>query len=518
MRSPFATAVAAICAAVLLLLPCAGVARAGQRPFGQIRVSGIASGQVVQRDVDGRGNILIAGQVSPASGVSLEYRVMRRSQLVAGFDWSAIPVSGEGQWTTRIAGVPVGGPFRIELRLRDTAGDELDRREVGDVFIGDLWVLAGQSNMDGRGELADAETPSEMVRVLTLADTWQVAEDPLHWCYESVYPVYLSSYVSPTQRRPIDYAPRGAWPTWRPPDDMGTGLGISFGKQIHEASGVPVGLVVCSLGGTTLDQWSPSLKEQGARSLYGAMLARVAKCGGRVRGIVWYQGESDSYPTETARQYADKLASFVGSIRADLADEQLPFLVVQIGRQVISGEAAPDGRNLVREAQRLAAERIPHCGVTSAIDLSLSSAAHLDADGYKRIGRRLGKLALAVAYRDGRHWRGPTLKSVTVDKEQPDVIRVEYENVTGRLRAEPRVAGFSVRDQGGSRLAVNVLEATVDQAAGNVVRIRTISPVPEGATLWYGYGWDPHCNVVDDADMAAPAFGPIPLRPRDRTD
>ena len=36
-------------------------------------------------------------------------------------------------------------------------------------------------------------------------------------------------------------------------------------------------------------------------------------------------------------------------------------------------------------------------------------------------------------------------------------------------------------------------------------------PLPPGAKLWYGWGSDPYCNLVDDANMAAPVFGPMEI-------
>ena len=45
----------------------------------------------------------------------------------------------------------------------------------------------------------------------------------------------------------------------------------------------------------------------------------------------------------------------------------------------------------------------------------------------------------------------------------------------------------------------------------DAVILRLTGPVPEGAQLWYGWGFDPFCNLTDSLDMAVPVFGPIPL-------
>jgi sialate O-acetylesterase len=502
-----------VVASIVCLLALAAPARAADAPgWGRIVASGgITDRQVVQRGDDGKASISVSGSAHPAGGAELAYRVLRRGQTVDGFDWAVIPVSGDGAWKVNVNGLPTGGPFQFEFRLRDANGKELDRRDVDDVLVGDLWVLAGQSNMDGCGDLRDAEAPHEMVRDFNLADDWQVAEDPMHWCYEALYPVYLSSYVSPTERRPIPYAPRGPWPTWQRPEGQGAGLGIPFGKQIHRETGVPVGLILCSLGGTTMAQWSPDLKDKGGASMYGAMIARIAKVGGKVKGLLWYQGESDSYPADVSAKYGANLSRLIGAIRSDLNDPDMPAYVVQVGRQIVSPGADPHGRHLVREAQRLVTRDVPHTGVASAIDLRMSSGAHLDTDGYKRIGRRLANVALAKTYGVKRIAEGPTLDRVSVEGPKGDAIRITFANVNGKLAAPPRVSGFSIRTRDGSKELAYYLEAIIDPASPNSIVIHVGQPVPKDASLWYGHGWDPVCNVVDDQDMAAPAFGPIPL-------
>ena len=54
----------------------------------------------------------------------------------------------------------------------------------------DVWVLAGQSNMEGCGWLEGALQPDERVSVFSSAGAWGVAQDPLHWFWESITPVH----------------------------------------------------------------------------------------------------------------------------------------------------------------------------------------------------------------------------------------------------------------------------------------------------------------------------------------
>src|SRR6202023_1447306 len=74
----------------------------------------------------------------------------------------------------------------------------------------------------------------------------------------------------------------------------GSGLGLPFAVEMVARTGIPVGLVPCAHGGTSMDQWSPALKDREGDSLYGSMYRRFVAVGGRVRGVLWYQGESDA--------------------------------------------------------------------------------------------------------------------------------------------------------------------------------------------------------------------------------
>src|SRR5207247_10658549 len=98
--------------------------------------------------------------------------------------------SEAGAWSAALKAVPAGGAYRIELPVRDRGGRSLAAATVDDVLGGDLWLLAGQSNMQGAGLLENVEPPSYRVHSFDLADRWVVASEPLHRLLEAVDPVY----------------------------------------------------------------------------------------------------------------------------------------------------------------------------------------------------------------------------------------------------------------------------------------------------------------------------------------
>ena len=68
-----------------------------------------------------------------------------------------------GNGIFELSGIPVGGPYSMEL------SDDESKVELSEIYVGDLWLLGGQSNMDGTGEAvcADfeyAKNPSPKVR------------------------------------------------------------------------------------------------------------------------------------------------------------------------------------------------------------------------------------------------------------------------------------------------------------------------------------------------------------------
>ncbi len=69
--------------------------------------------------------------------------------------------------------------------------------------------------------------------------------------------------------------------------------------------------------------------------------------------------------------------------------------------------------------------------------------------------------------------------------------------------------GSSIRKDDGTEIPL-IFDAAVGPLKDTVI-LKLSGPIPEGAKLWYGYGLDPYCNLVDALDMAVPAFGPISL-------
>ncbi len=462
--------------------------------------AGLADYQVYQRDDGDQADIRFSGTCSLAGAVQLRGRVLDSRLFVTVVEWQKIAEIKSGRFTAVIAGVPVGGPFIVEVAAARSNGENISLLQRQNILVGDLWILAGQSNMQGVGELDRAETSSILVNSYGYDERWAVASEPLHWLLDSVDPVHQLGLTG----KALTDARLGM----KKNAQVGAGLGLAFAKAMVLATQVPVGLVPCAHGGTSMEEWDPAKKEAGGQSLYGSMYRRFAAVGGKVKGVLWYQGESDA-SAAAAPLYSRRMQNLLQAIRRDFKAPDLPFYYVQIGRFCISND---NGYwNDIREQQRSLAKSIPHTGLVAAIDLELDDLIHVSTDGLKRLGQRLANLALRDLFGRQDLASGPELDGVTLVPFRFSRFRLTFANCNGMLRSSGRVSGFTIRDSHGSDLHLIYKMAVAED--GRAIDLYLREAPPAGAMLWYGYGLDPLCTITDSRDMALPAFGPMAIDP-----
>jgi len=470
----------------------------------EIRItSGPADYQVLQRDAEQTAKISLNGTATgkKVDGKDIEARLLdARSAELPGFHWTRLGKILKQRsglvWSGELTGIPTGGPYRLEVRM---AGVDSSVVSIANLLVGDLWILAGQSNMEGHGDLLDVQAPSPMVRSFDMADRWRQAEEPLHTVVSAVDPVHwpLNAQNEPERlsgQQLEDYLANRK---------KGAGLGLAFAVEMATRTGVPIGLIPCAHGGTSMDQWNPAWKDREGESLYGSMYRRVEAAGGHVRGVLWYQGESDANP-KAEPGFREKFENLVKAIRADLNQPELPFYYVQIGRHIDPNNAAEWNR--VQLDQLRAEGEIPHSGMVAAIDLQMDDTIHVSTPDLKRLGRRLADLVSIDLFprlkNYGEMKRGPRPVEARLED---GVVKVSFAGVNGRLQSEGRISGFSIHDSKGTLLPV-IYKTRVDPAEASMVLLQVQGKLPPDAMLWYGFGKDPYCNVHDAADMAVPVF------------
>jgi len=379
----------------------------------------------------------------------------------------------------------------------------------------DLWVLAGQSNMQGAGVITRSYEPNPKVMVYDLGGEWIPAVPPTHRLLNSKAAIFkqllFKSDVTLTEQN---------WPQrvadFRVKPWGGVGPDLAFAESIAGATGRNIGLIPCAFGGTSMAQWSPADRDKGGASLYGNMLDRIREVGGQIKGILWYQGESDGGNPETAAAFEPTFLNIVDSIRRDTGKPDLPFIYVQISRYALENNNLAANWEIVREKQRLAAAKRRNLWVVPAIDLPLDDLIHIGTPGQERLGRRMAEVALTHVY--GLKGRGTPIDFVSCEiipsqEVLHHSLRVRFSGVTGRLQAAGRPTGFELRSDDPQRDGPMIYKIEFDPADPSAVILWYSKAITAPVRLYYGAGINPYVNLTDSLDMAVPAFGPIVIQP-----
>lgn len=458
---------------------------------------GLTNYQVLQANPEDKNFPIEVGGTCSGKG-TIEMRVM--GMVYEIMPWKEVGSADGSQWKATLADIPLGGPYCVELHLKNEAGEFTENTAIYDVLVGDLWILAGQSNMQAVGNIENTAEPSPLVHLYSMGYKWRIAKDPLHLLSESPDPVHSGNISSEEERAK------------RVKDEFngrkGAGLGLPFALEIVKRTGRPIGLIASAHGGTSMAQWDPALKDKGGESLYGSMYKQFQAAGGKVRGILWYQGESDA-AKEPEAIYKERMHKLISAFRNDLGNPELPFYYVQIGRFVTEGSDATYWNKIQNDQLELEKELLPG-GMVAGIDLALDDLIHVGTEGHKVLGYRLANLVERDMFK-GKVLSGPRPEKVErLTSPYGPQVKVTFSNVNGKLKSAGLPSGFTISSTPDSPVLPVIYKITLPENEPNSV-ILWITKMPEQAFLWYGRGHDPYCNIVDESNMAMPVFGPVPI-------
>ena len=380
----------------------------------------------------------------------------------------------------------------------------------------DIWVLAGQSNMDGCGRTPDTLTNPQIL-MLGLDNKWTVAKNPLHHIYDASAPAYALTIMDfpwfkemGVEKARLELEKKRAESKVHPIG--GIGPGIYFARHLFEQTGKPVGLIPCGIGGTTMEQWSPDRKPGGDSSLYGAMINRIKSVGKMIKGVIWYQGESEAMSGKT-KDYENDLLHLIASIRKVAGNPDLPVIIVQIGCFNIHNTSMDKTFEVIREIQRKVIKEKNIYMVTS-IDLPLDDWVHVSTEGHKRLGKRLAEIALTYVYNLKGHANQIDLESVKMQKDEitgSSCLLLHFSGITGSINCLGRPSQFELRVNGEPRYDFVVAKVELDPVdpAGLKLYLSGLPDVP--SQLVFGPAVNPYMNITDSFDNGIPAFGPIDI-------
>jgi hypothetical protein len=443
-------------------------------------IKGLAEGQVLQR-LGSRGATAEISIGSAEKGLPVLGTISGPRGALKGWKARQLGKSTGKAFTVTLPGIPAGGPYRLEIQI----GKE--KAKISQFFVGDVWVLAGQSNMEGVGDMAAPAKPHPLIRAFSMRREWVRAVDPVHLLAESPDKCHNGD----VQRTPEECA------KMRRTQNKGVGVGIFFAHEMMRRSGVPQGMIATAHGGTSMAQWDPAQGE-----MYPSMLASVRATGQPVAGLLWYQGESDTNPTD-AELYQDRMKKLVAATRRDFRLPKLPWVIVQLAR--FCAEGSSSSWNRIQELQRLLPNKIKNFETVSAIDLPLDDGIHISAKGFITLGSRL---AIAMQqFVGGAKLRPPQLAKVAaVESIYTPQVEVTFSSVAKGLKSAGEPAGFFLVDSDGKALP-SIYKTTLH---GNVARLHCTGLRP-GLYLHYGFGFLPHCNITDGRNLCLPVFGPVPI-------
>ena len=237
--------------------------------------------------------------------------------------------TSKGQFRCSVE-MPAGGWFRLEVRQR--SGDSVvAQTQIEHLGIGEVFVVTGQSNSANHGE--ELQKPQS---------GWVTTFDGTHW------------------RPALDPQPgaSGGGGSFLPP----------FGDALSRRLGVPVGLVACGIGATSVREWlpkgsrfpNPPTLTQRVRRLdsgewesdgaaFEGLVSRLTPLGpGGFRAVLWHQGESDANQADASRtlagaRYREYLSTVIQESRRRIGWEP-PWFVAQVSYHVPGDEASADIR------------------------------------------------------------------------------------------------------------------------------------------------------------------------------
>ena len=430
---------------------------------------------------------------------------------------------GDGQWSVQLEPLDAGGPFSLTIKGKNTI-------EFSDVLIGEVWVCSGQSNM---------------------AMAVNRANGPALEILSANYPqIRLISVPQVGTQEPQDDFD-GQWQVCSPETVADfSAVGFFFGRQLHQALGVPIGLIDNAWGGSACEAWvrrdllkadqeytelmqrweqteatydhekamaayreklkaweaagkKPSARPRPPRNaltnqhrpanLYNGVLKPIIGYG--IQGAIWYQGESNA---SRAYQYRKLFPLMIQSWRDEWGQGDFPFYWVQLAdfRDERPEPQESDWAEL-REAQTMTMSVLANTGEAVIIDIGEGRDIH--PRNKQEVGKRLAGWALAKDYGVDISCQSPTYKSM--EKVDGKIV-LTFDHVGSGLYTFDvnRPIGFAIA--GEDRKFV---WADAQLVGKDKVEVRC-DQVPDPVAVRYAWADNPVCNLQSRDGLPATPF------------
>lgn len=392
---------------------------------------------IIQRDADGFGRAGYEGTYQPVENTKVIVRVMREDDNFMAVPWQECETE-ENHWKTELV-IPEGGLYRVEVRLAYEHHYKNNTRDWAPLLacayhigVGDVFILAGQSNMSGYGRDPAYDPPQLGVHLYNNSGNWVLAAHPMFSVPEAES-IYSNN-----------------------DDCSSTSPGLSFGKLMQKNLNVPIGLVAAARGGSSLEWWNPAEEDH---YLYDALEAKIKEVG-KFAGMLWYQGCNETVEQKEAETYLEKFRQAVSLWRE--AFGHFPIVTCQINRHAWKGEDRERRWGLVREAQRQAALQIPDVYVIPTMDMPSCDGIHNTSGACVTVGERLANVMLKEHY--GRQgFSAPSIKRIK--KLDSRTIQLEFTQPHTLRTMDEIATGLNIEDENG------MMKCTKISACGEVAKV-----------------------------------------------
>ena len=482
--------------------------------FGEIRLASVFSdNMVLQRDKP----VPVWGTGTAGEKVLVEFAGQTK--------WGTVDSSGK--WRVQLDPLNVSSKPQT-LWIVDPISEK--KIKIPAVLVGDVWLCSGQSNMK-----------LTLAKSLESQSIIESAELPT---------LRLLQVPKNIQNQPANGF-NASWVASSPETVPGfSAVGYIFGRSILEETGIPIGLILCAEGSTSVECWvsnetletdlfapaiakwreveaswddpkvraiyahksvkdDPSVKPSDARTYpggcYNGMLHPLFPFA--IKGVVWYQGEANRL---RGQQYQSLFPAMVQEWRTRF--EQNDFKFYQIQLPEIGKPAAQPGDSTLaelREAQQLAANNDPLIEMVVIIDSDQQGQVH--PKNKQLPGERLAAIALAKDYGHKIECSGPVFQRLEIDGK---TARLSFTQLGGGLLAGKRIAPTSLEVKPAGKELTNFTIAGADQVFhradakidGDTVRVHC-DAVAKPVAVRYAWADNPKgCNFYNAAGLPTGPF------------
>jgi sialate O-acetylesterase len=476
--------------------------------------------------------IPVWGTANPGEKVSVI--INKESQTVTA--------DASGNWMLKLKKQKAGGPYKMDIFGDNTI-------TINDVYIGEVWLCSGQSNMD-----------------------MTVAKEDRYWCgvqneaeevSKANYPQIRVFDVDYTPSNSIKANPVGKWEVCTS-QTVGhfSAVAYFFAREIYQKMNIPIGMITSAYGASTAETWiskkameehsnlkpmldiysqkwekfvtdstttlskyrndlagyqenliqsqaaagdvtakktkapkdpDPQHDQHNPYVCYNGMIAPLIPYA--IRGAVWYQGESNG---PSAKVYREIMETLVADWRTSWNQGNYPFLYVQLANygKPMTEPVKNDPLMTVREAQ-VQNLSIPNTGMAVAIENAGDQPTNIHPKNKQAIGYRLGLIARAKVYGEKVEYSGPMFKKYKVEG---NFIRLYFDYVgKGLVAKNGKLTGFAICSEDQKWVTA---DARIDGKTVVVSSPEVAKPV----AVRYCWGTNPPASLSNQAGLWTPNF------------